>query len=380
VRYRVTCLSPTLVGDGQKLAPVDYMVWRDHVNILDQRRIFKLLAKGPRLDSYLSQLKRSEKLDFASWGGFAQNFAGRRIPFEHATMTAVWERATADTLFIPTFAAGYAGPYLPASALKGALRTAAIGARWSHETMERTEARLKTERFWRRLTTQAEADALGSGGADRMRFVRIGDSAPTTYDGMKVHLLRVGMLVSRGNKLELGWKTSGRTADGRRPEEGTPYFAEMAPVGAVFEGEWTENAFLKQPEIAQALHSKTPDRRRLFEAANGFASAALESHGTWADAASLAKVADHVRGLASKVEQAKGEGACVIPLGWGGGFRTKAPYQDTSDEAYRGLLRELPFYSRAIQSGLPFPKTRRLLFANNEPAALPGWVRLDAVE
>ena len=94
MRYRATCLTPALTGDGQKLAPIDYMVWRDQVNVLDQRRIFKLLAKGPRLDSYLSQLKRSEKLDFASWGGFAQNFAGRRIPFEHASMAAHYDRAS----------------------------------------------------------------------------------------------------------------------------------------------------------------------------------------------------------------------------------------------------------------------------------------------
>jgi len=84
MKYRVTCLTPTLVGDGQRLSPIDYMVWKDHVNVLDQRRIFRLLAKGPRLDGYLAQLKKSDKLEFASWGGFAQNFAGRRIPFEIA--------------------------------------------------------------------------------------------------------------------------------------------------------------------------------------------------------------------------------------------------------------------------------------------------------
>ena len=104
MKYRVTCLTPTLVGDGQKLAPIDYMVWKDHVNVLDQRRIFRLLAKGPRLEGYLTQLKTADKLDFASWGGFAQNFAGRRIPFEHASSIPVWERAHSENLFIPTFA------------------------------------------------------------------------------------------------------------------------------------------------------------------------------------------------------------------------------------------------------------------------------------
>jgi hypothetical protein len=127
MRYRLTCLTPLLVGDGRKLSPIDYMVWKDHVNVLDQWRIFRLLAKGPRLESYLAQLKRADKLDFASWGGFAQNFAGRRIPFENAAYSAYWNRATGEALHIPTFACGASGPYLPGAAIKGALRAAAAG-------------------------------------------------------------------------------------------------------------------------------------------------------------------------------------------------------------------------------------------------------------
>src|SRR5947208_2767690 len=73
MKYHVTVLPPTIVGSGEMLAPVDYMVWRDQVNVLDQARIFKLLAKGPRLESYLTQLSKATRLDFASWGGFAQN-------------------------------------------------------------------------------------------------------------------------------------------------------------------------------------------------------------------------------------------------------------------------------------------------------------------
>ena len=86
MNYRVTVLTPTLVGDGSKLSPIDYMVWRDQVNVLDQTRIFRLLSKGPRLEGYLTQLRKATKLDFASWGGFAQNYAGRRIPFEDAAL------------------------------------------------------------------------------------------------------------------------------------------------------------------------------------------------------------------------------------------------------------------------------------------------------
>ena len=64
MKYRLTCLTPLLVGDGSKLSPIDYMVWKDQVNVLDQARIFRLLAKGPRLENYLKQLSKAEKLDF----------------------------------------------------------------------------------------------------------------------------------------------------------------------------------------------------------------------------------------------------------------------------------------------------------------------------
>src|SRR5689334_12918907 len=137
MRYKVTALTPVLVGDGGELAPIDYMVWKDQVSVLDQARIFRLLARGPRLEGYLGQLRKATKLDFASWGGFAQNFSGRRIPFENASSTAIWNAAQSESLFIPTFAAGHRGPYLPASALKGALRTGLVFSRWSAGVMDR---------------------------------------------------------------------------------------------------------------------------------------------------------------------------------------------------------------------------------------------------
>jgi hypothetical protein len=37
----------------------------------------------------------------------------------------------------------------------------------------------------------------------------------------------------------------------------------------------------------------------------------------------------------------------------------------------------LPPYSRTISSGLPFPKTRRILFLNDQPDTLAGWVKVE---
>jgi len=164
MNYRLTCLTPTLVGDGQRLSPIDYMVWKDHVNVLDQWRIFRLLAKGPRLESYLTQLKRADKLDFASWGGFAQNYAGRRIPFEHPSSTQFWERTHAEHLFIPTFSTGPSGPYLPGTAIKGAFRTGVVHGRLTERFVTDLAARIESEgRMPRRPAISVEESALALG-------------------------------------------------------------------------------------------------------------------------------------------------------------------------------------------------------------------------
>jgi CRISPR-associated protein Csm5 len=363
MRYRVTCLTPTLVGDGQKLAPIDYMVWKEHVNVLDQRRIFRLLAKGPRLDGYLSQLKKAEKLDFASWGGFAQNFAGRRIPFEHASSIPVWERAQAQNLFIPTFATSPAGPYLPATSIKGALRTGAVFDRWSENTLRDIAARMEEDRPPRNPAAKAEDAVLGGHGSNRMRRVAAGDSAIVAYSGMKIYLLRVATLVARGaGKYELGWKSPRGSADARRIEESTPIFAEMAVPGTTFEGVWRE----KSPA----------DRQKLFQASNRYAAAQIERHKEYAQWSGLDSLAATLAALEKRLADAGAE-ACVLSLGWGAGMLSKISVPNTADANYRAILKHVALYQKAVQTGLPFPKTRRVVFEGGKPAQLPGWVLVE---
>ena len=81
--------------------------------------------------------------------------------------------------------------------------------------------------------------------------------------------------------------------------------------------------------------------------------------------------------LDTKLAEARQKGGCLLSLGWGGGFLSKAAFIDTQADPYRRILKPLPFYNRAVQTGLPFPKTRRIVFLGNQPAALPGWTMLE---
>lgn len=382
MKYQVNVLTPTLVGDGNRLSPIDYMVWRDHVNVLHQQRIFKLLAKGPRLEGYLAQLRKATTLDFASWGGFAQNYADRRIPFEDAAYTPYWNRAPAESLSIPTFAATERGPFLPGAAIKGALRTAFVFDAAKPDAVKDLTAKLTGERLPRHPAEYLEQSTAGSRGSDRLRVFSIADSDPQKRDTFQVYMLRVSTLIARGpGQFALGWKQSGRGAvEGKRPEDSTPAFAEMAGPGTTFDGEWRENDFLNRPEVRQMLRWNRPvTHERIFEAANRYAAKQLELHAQYAQWSGLEKLAASVAELQSSLETARNNGGCLLSIGWGGGFLSKSAIIGAEDADYRKLLGMMPFYQRAIQSGLPFPKTRRVVFLKNKPATLPGWVELKIV-
>ena len=382
MKYRLTCLTPVLVGDGGRLSAIDYMVWKDQVNVLDQARIFKLLAKGPRLDGYLAQLKKATKLDFASWGGFAQNFAGRRIPFEDPAYSAYWNRAIGESLNIPTFAAGPSGPYLPGSVIKGALRTGMLFTRLKEGVLRDLASRLQGDRPSRRPAETVEDHLIGTGGTSRTRFFAIADSPPVDYSRFKIYLLRVATLVARGHEeYALGWKQSQRgTADGRRPADGTPIFAEMASPGSAFEGSWQEKPFLDQPEIRRALGWREPvERAQIFDAANQYAAGLLAMQKNYAARTGLPLFTKTLEDLENWLAEARRTGACLLSLGWGAGLIGKSAWLDTANTDYRQILKSVAVYSSALASGLPFPKTRHIVFLQDQPASMPGWARLEVL-
>ena len=376
MNYKVTALTPLLVGDGRELSPIDYMVWKDQVNVLDQNRIFKLLARGPRLESYLVQLRKATKLDFASWGGFAQNFSQRRIPFETAEAATIWNSAPPEALFIPTFAANYRGAYLPASALKGALRGGLVFSRWSAGVLERAAAAMEGDRLPRRVGESSETSAHAS----QMRVLGAADSEPVPVTSFKVYVSRTASLdLRQPDKPQLVWKVAGRgSVASQRVNEATPVFAEMAVPGTEFTGRWEEHTFLKQPDLARSLGWRgAPDVDAIISAANAYAASQLDLHARYAQATGLVGLQQTIDQLRSTLQEVQATSrSCLLCLGWGGGFLSKVSFHDTETDAYRKILRAIPSIGRAIRDKIPFPKTRRVVFVDGKPTSIPGWVVL----
>ncbi len=154
----------------------------------------------------------------------------------------------------------------------------------------------------------------------------------------------------------------------------------MAAPGSTFEGDWNEKNFFLQPEVRRSVRwPEQFDRSKIFEAANVYAGGLLMLQRQYASWAGMGLLDQSLAELEKRLESARAAGSCLLPLGWGGGLTTKSAWLDSPNADYRQILQQFAIYNRALATNLPFPKTRKIVFLNNKPATLPGWVEL-AVE
>ena len=213
-----------------------------------------------------------------------------------------------------------------------------------------------------------------------MRIIAAADSQAVPVSSFKIYLTRVASLDTRGGgQAQLAWKVSGRgSVTGQRVADSTPLFAEMAAPGTSFAGRWEERKFLENQETSRALGWRsvpTPDS--ILSAANQFATAQLELHSRYAELTGLQGLAKSVQRLKEELHFAQAQPlTCLLCLGWGSGFISKSGFLDTDQDAIRKILKAVPAIGRSMRDGVPFPKTRRIVFSGGQPSTVPGWARL----
>jgi hypothetical protein len=208
----------------------------------------------------------------------------------------------------------------------------------------------------------------------------VADSEPIAPSAFKVFLTRVASLdTKQPGKPQLVWKVAGRgSVPPQKISDSTPVFAEMAVPGTTFSGSWHERTFLENPEFTRALGWRSVPELKLFtEAANQYAAAQLDLHANYAEVAGLSALHQSVQQLKDELATAQSSSqTALLCLGWSSGFLSKAGFLGTEQESYKKILRALPSFKAAVREGVVFPKTRRVVFTGGQPAALPGWVKL----
>jgi hypothetical protein len=229
-RLQLTLLSPVHVGTGEELTPTDYVVHR--VGEGEEASHVLYALDMPRL---LGDLADADRASFDEAVSAADPAAVRRWLHEHAdvrTCTRWWadvnpalyalyeqglQSARHELAVHPLTRTGLsAGPYIPGSSIKGAVRTAVLQhlvdqrEGWAQELARRFPAR--SRRHAQRDAVNAEAAILGhahEGGrrgseirADPFRAVRITDAplepAMTSVEPVDLCSLKGGKGQGRG--------------------------------------------------------------------------------------------------------------------------------------------------------------------------------------
>ena len=85
-------------------------------------------------------------------------------------------------------------------------------------------------------------------------------------------------------------------------------------------------------------------RERLFTAANEYARKVLDLHARYSSFPTLERLNAQVQQLETRLADAHGRGACLLPLGWGGGYLGKSALIDTQSPEARDILGAQPPY------------------------------------
>ena len=161
MRYRLTCLTPVLVGDGESCRPSTTWCGRTTSACSTSAASSACWPRARASKAISRNSKRPTSWTSPPGADSRRTSPIRRIPFEHPSSSAYWERASGETLNIPTFSSGASGPYVPGAAIKGVLRTGMLFASLKPGMLRDVAQLFQGDRPPRRPAEGPEAQALG---------------------------------------------------------------------------------------------------------------------------------------------------------------------------------------------------------------------------
>lgn len=256
-------------------------------------------------------------------------------------------------------------PYIPGSSLKGALRTALafVGAAQRKIRINPAElgrdSRFAAQPLEQRVLNSANPPRGKVPNHDVLRALQISDSTPA--EDPKLHLLNAQV-------------TTGKT-------HGSPIELEAVPRGATFTATLTLDGFLLSESVRRELGWKDDQRlwlRNIAQVANLFTQDRLvREQERWKN------IDAPIRSFYQQFNRMRIDerSEFFLQLGWGGGWDSKT-FGSLLSENEAVFSQMVNTYGKRLirqgthQVGDRFPKTRRVVIRNDEPAQPFGWIHV----
>ncbi len=355
VKLGLEILTPTQAGSGEELLKdFDYIDRAGEVFIVDQAQSFNVVASGNlALDSLMvSGFKLNDLVKAAG-----QDF-GYRIPW-------LSNKQKIPDKLREQVKDAFNRPYLPGSALKGAIRTALI-AEWLRATPTAVYTHLLPKKKGSKNWAAQELMQTLTGKDAKQDIFRPFKTTDVLFNSSDLCLADIWWL-NENRWLSMVKKTSfhdWKDADGICAEVLKPGSITLATL------QWdgfllSDSCWQQKGTIANILPK---DFAGLKELLNKHAKYRLGKEIEFYQTQGKQQPKDECQRILTQLE--KDPDAAYLQLSWGSGWRGM-----TGDWASEDQIKSFRELFGLGKPGRPFPKTRRLV-VNGEPKLPLGWIRL----
>ncbi len=365
----IEVLTPVHIGSGVKLAnKIDFKISEDkqRLAIINQSDLIKYLEENPdEIENFLSnKLEKLKKTPDGKTYNINGNYVGEIYQFERD---------------------GNGKPYVPGSSIKGAIRTAILVKLFSDLSQEEREKILNEAKDLRKGENWASEPIVNEiFGSDSnynlMRTLQVNDA----YSRVDVDLEHLH-LMSLKSENEYGWKKMGKDKKTNQPfplqtdpKYSTSIFVEALSIGTKDYFSMNLDNFLLDNQLAKnelkfkegAINAV----RNLTSIINLYSIEKLKSEKQFFEKLTTPKklnlVIKEIDNLIKKIENLSKD-EFIMRISWGSGW--KGMTGDYLDNNWLNIFRQK---YRLGRQNLPFPKTRRIVFEENEPKYLTGWIKV----
>ena len=366
----IEILTPVHIGSGVKLTEgIDFIKTDHSVQIISQSELMEYLKNNPdELDRFIN-------------GNYNLNSL-RRTP-EGKTYFLNIGRAREIIEFERN---GFGKPYIPGSSLKGAIRTIILKTAFDRLDNTQKQDLLKkvnsNKKEWAAEPIVKEIFGDDS-NHNLMRVLEIFDAEFEEINLEKVLILSL----TNEEGTSYGWKLMGRPPQNvPDPNRATWIFVEALPIGSKGYTSISLSKFLFNNPIAQnELKFYEPslnDINNFISNINNYSLEKLRNEKTFFENLNNSKRLDHlidnINTLINKFKNLS-QDEFIMRISWGSGWKgmTGDFLDDLEDENNQKWIE---FFRKKYQMGKKdfpiFPKTRRIVFEDDKPKYLTGWIKV----
>jgi len=378
----IEVLTPVHIGSGVKLAKdIDFTYTNDTVTIVPQSELMNYLEQNPdEMQKFIDGGYKLERLNIGE--------IGKKYPIngERIFDISEFERN------------GFGRPYIPGSSIKGSLRTIILKSKFdSLETAQKNELLKKVNHNKKeRASEDALKEIFGDdSNHNLMRALEIFDAEFEDVNLDKVFV--ISLKTSDGKAY--GWKKMGKDKKTNKPfplqdepRNATPVFIETLPIGSKGYCSISLNNFLfNNPDAKRELkftETSLININSLISTINKYSIEKLNSEKKFFEnlnsSKKLNELIKHIDLLIAEHSKLIND-EFIMRISWGSGWKgmTGDFINDLDkDEKTKWIefFRDKYCDGMKMKMGRPgfpiFPKTRRIVFEDDKPKYLTGWIKV----